>query len=396
MIKFLFILTFFYSQLVFASLVNFSKDVIESKLNRSETPLAAGATWTGSWDTDQKKPQVTFGAKTDQDGELCIDFRKTGGGTTVSTLCYSVTANINEIHSLNVGGREWRLRFENTSASDQTSFDTYAALGNFSQLTAPSNLSQGQDADAIMARTTTMEQDIAMGKRVGFILVQKFGKNNDVDTGTVPEDLWTTGGTYTGFPSERELVEVVSSSANDTAAGTGCRTVFISGLDSNFEIQTETVTLNGTTPVDSVGTYARLNRAYCVTSGSGNKNAGDITIRHTTTTANVFAQIIAGDGQTEVGCYTVPAGYTGYLKHYRYSMFDSTANRATISFFAKLANGNELIVRPQSVSTEATLSVQPYGGLVFAEMTDGCGRVTAIDNSNGQINFSFEMILVKN
>lgn len=237
--------------------------------------------------------------------------------------------------------------------------------------------------------------EINLGARNGRQLIQKFGRNPDVDTATVPEDVWHGGGVYTGFPSERELVEVVSSSAADALAGTGCQTVKIVGLDSNFDQQNEIVTLNGTTAVDSTKIYSRLNRAYCITAGSGTVNAGVITIRHTTTTANVFATIQVGIGQTEVACYTVPRGYTGVMLRGHYDMFDTVANRATVAFSVKFANGTTRIVREHSVSTEAPHDLHPIGGFIFPAKTDGCGRVMAVDNNNGSVNFSFDMVLVK-
>ena len=42
--------------------------------------------------------------------------------------------------------------------------------------------------------------------------------------------------------------------------GTGARTVLIEGLDENYDIQSETVTMDGTTNVVTTNTYIRLFR----------------------------------------------------------------------------------------------------------------------------------------
>lgn len=110
--------------------------------------------------------------------------------------------------------------------------------------------------------------------------------------------------------------EVLSSSANDTAAGTGARTIEVKGLDSSWNEFTETVTMNGVTPVALVNSSAfRINSAKVLTAGSGLTNAGNIDVR-TVTGSTVYKSIPAA-----VECvgmdfdfrYTVPAGMIGIL-----------------------------------------------------------------------------------
>lgn len=148
----------------------------------------------------------------------------------------------------------------------------------------------------------------------GYLTVNKYGRNIDIDTSTTPEDLWGGSGLYTGFPvTDSEPIEVLSSNAADAAAGTGLRTVSIQGLDQNWDRVSETLTLNGTTPVQSVNTYRRVHTMQGVTAGSGGFNAGTITIRHATTEANVFLFMQIGTNQTNCSGFTIPAGYAGYL-----------------------------------------------------------------------------------
>ena len=69
----------------------------------------------------------------------------------------------------------------------------------------------------------------------------KFGKNPDV--GNTEETIWDAGGLYS-WQSAAESLEILSSEVADAAAGTGARTVTVKGLDSNYELLSETVTLN--------------------------------------------------------------------------------------------------------------------------------------------------------
>lgn len=120
------------------------------------------------------------------------------------------------------------------------------------------------------------------------------GFNSDVDIGATPEDLF--GGTgLIPAPAIPESWEIVSSSVNDTAAGTGARTVSLRTLDGNYDEIVQTVTLNGLTPVALSGTHIRINAGVVLTAGSGLINAGTLTIR------------VAGAG-ADRGTITTPEG----------------------------------------------------------------------------------------
>jgi hypothetical protein len=136
-----------------------------------------------------------------------------------------------------------------------------------------------------------------------FQIFGKFAYNPEVN-GT-QEDIWSQGGTLTRL-SSAATASIVSTSANDTAAGTGARTMLIDGVDNNWNRITETVTLNGTTPVITTKSFLRINRMYITSSGTGQTNAGNITA---TITATIQASIVAGAGQTEKSQYAVPMGY---------------------------------------------------------------------------------------
>jgi len=85
-------------------------------------------------------------------------------------------------------------------------------------------------------------------------------------------------------------------------------------LDSTWAESVEYVVLNGATPVDTAGTdYIRSSRVRVVLAGSGLGNAGIITTRQTTTTANVFGIMIIGYNSSMVACDTVPAGKQAYI-----------------------------------------------------------------------------------
>jgi hypothetical protein len=139
--------------------------------------------------------------------------------------------------------------------------------------------------------------------------LHKFGYNGNV--GTSEEIIWTAGDGYT-YLTSAEILKVASTDVADTAAGTGARTILIEGLDENWAEQQETVTLNGTTAVDTTNTFIRVFRGYNITAGTGEVNAGVITIKNNAET-NTLAQIEIGIGQTQMAMWTVPAGHKFFL-----------------------------------------------------------------------------------
>jgi hypothetical protein len=164
--------------------------------------------------------------------------------------------------------------------------------------------------------------DVLIGQP-GFAWINKFGENTDVDSGAA-EDVWTYGGKWVA-PTTARTHAIVSASANDAAAGTGLRTVQIEGLDANYDIQTETITMNGTTNVNTANTYTRIYRMKGLTAGSGGTNAGNITATAATDNT-VTAHILAGQSQNQMAIYTIPAGKTGYMTNYHASMLRTASN----------------------------------------------------------------------
>lgn len=131
-------------------------------------------------------------------------------------------------------------------------------------------------------------------------------------TGTTAyEDLadWLT---TPSFPlvAGTETWEVVSASANDTAAGTGARSVQIHYLDSAWLPQVTNVTLDGLTPVavPAMANCKAVQWMHSLTVGSGGVTAGNIILR-TVSGAVTHERIQAGGNQSFSCRYTVPEGY---------------------------------------------------------------------------------------
>ena len=155
---------------------------------------------------------------------------------------------------------------------------------------------------------------VAKGDFTGYSNVSKFGYNPTVGSGNY-ESIWEGSNAYPWMSTDDQL-EVLSSDTDDTSAGTGARTVELQGLDSSWNVLTETVTMNGTSAVTTTGSFLRIFRARVVTAGSSGRNEGTITIRDqdtSTTRALITNPATYGNGQTLMAVYTIPAGKTGYI-----------------------------------------------------------------------------------
>ena len=133
-----------------------------------------------------------------------------------------------------------------------------------------------------------------------FQAIQKFGYNESV--GTSFESITDAGGNYTFITSAGTATATSSDTSSDNNG-----TVEIQGLDSNYDLATETLTIGGSASTTS---FIRVFRAKMVNANTGNANVGTITI--TVSSTNV-AQIQPTYGQTLMCVYTIPRKFRAYL-----------------------------------------------------------------------------------
>lgn len=236
---------------------------------------------------------------------------------------------------------------------------------------------------------------VARGQIQGHRNVTVFGFNPDVDTTQV--SVWPLQSLIT-FPAAALQMTVSSSSTNDTAAGTGARTVVVEGLDANYNEVTETVTLNGQTAVTMAASLLRVNYAYVNTAGSGNSAAGNIYIGTGIVTAGVPAtvyDIIKLDyNNTTTGSYTIPAGYTGYVSQ---GLFSTGQASGSTQVEGRLLTRGVNNIRRTAALTTLNNGVADYVfeyPLAIPEKTTV--EATAIGSANNNsVSSMFILVLVK-
>ncbi len=111
----------------------------ESTVNKTTTPLNDGQTYTGTWEYCAGYSSVVFYALTDTTVTIYLDFSPDGINVD-STLSFTNTANVNEVHRITVTRPYYRLRIANTSGVNQTTLRAGVLLGEHNPLTLGLNV----------------------------------------------------------------------------------------------------------------------------------------------------------------------------------------------------------------------------------------------------------------
>lgn len=135
------------------------------------------------------------------------------------------------------------------------------------------------------------------------------------------------------------------SSSNDTDT----QTIEVQGLDADWNLVTQEVILGGqlkkTLPTNLIRVFRVRNLSSVALAGDVYiyVQGGGETLGKPDTDSYVRAKVLAGNNQTGMAKFTIPAGYTGYLT----------------SFYASLLKGSGVT----AVAADIELYVREYGGL---------------------------------
>jgi hypothetical protein len=236
---------------------------------------------------------------------------------------------------------------------------------------------------------------IPAGVKSGYSSINKFGENNDVDSGAA-EDIWNQGGLMT-YSTIADIDTISSSQAADS------QQIEIQGLDSNYNLSTQIATLDGQNKVTISPSLIRVFRmknlsstdltgiVYCyVDSAITNGVPND--------TTKIRAIINATDNQTLMSHYTIPAGKTGFM-----SNFVTTIGRTITSVAHMHLNirefGKSFAVKASFDLDSSSTSIylrkyEPYLKIdAKSDIKFTCASVTA---NNTVITAQYDLIIVDN
>lgn len=374
--------------------------------NSTETPLSAGATFTGVAAEVSQYSIITVVVDSDQDGTLKMQFSTDGVNWDRSkNIVIDQTIGSGSPHTLEVISKYFRVVLVNGSSNQthlrlQTLFHVYKS--GFLTSSPDEVISKINDAQLSRVSNDPI-LDISRGLYADKSSIHKFGFNGTVPNGSFA-DIWAYGpsdATY-NWPTTDEAFRIrAGGNVADTAAGNGAREVTIVFLDANGDQQQESLATAGASASASTSaTGRRVLRAWVSASGVyGASNTGQILIENETS-GQILAAITAEFGQTQLSMYTVPLGYTAYLKRIHVDVSVGTNKDADVRMWQ----------RPNAYTTSAPFgakrivrqwtAVQNDNGIVFDKypafpaLTDlwmeaqGNGATTAVD-------VDYDLILVK-
>lgn len=383
----------------------------EVGFNTTTSTLGSSETFTGVLEQNDM-PEVGVSCYSDTAGTLYFDFcvdDDTSNIRTFPTSGFSVSAGVHEFHTAVKLSRFFRVRFVNGSSA-QSTFQLYTYYGeNFRLPSAPRNQPLSLDADAILTRPSFPWLDTARGLSTGIIVVEKFCHSDAIGTSWTP----VSGAEIYQTPTSAVSLEIVSSSSDDALNGSGAHEITVEGLDANWELQTVSKATNatdGTTAENLTGTWLRVFRAYVSKSGAyatsgADSHTGTITVRVQgggSTYAEISLINSFGVGQTLLGGYTIPAGYTGYF--FRKTLTVASGKTANVGFFVRdnaddISSSYDGALRIKSLVTGLT------GGAPFAPNTGNVPIgpftgpadiiVMAYGASTPEVAVEFEIFLVQ-
>ena len=224
-------------------------------------------------------------------------------------------------------------------------------------------------------------------------------KSGAVDSlGTTPATMvtvWDEGGLYPWTTFTGSGAHLFVASATDDAKMRGVA-ITIEGLDSNYDLISEVVTLDAsdtTTVKETTQNFYRVVRATVTgTNTNSIPNDYDITFKYGSSSGTTVAKILATYGATQSCTYTVPAGYQGFILGVNGSSGES--DEITTMIWSRPFNSAWSQTKTFKF-VSGTFEHNMRTPLVFDEKTDIEIRAYALVESS-RIGTEFQLLLIPN
>lgn len=256
-------------------------------------------------------------------------------------------------------------------------------------------------AEAVKASDYNLERDIFLSIPAGRVpyagVVNKFGANVSSAAGAV-EYVWDGGGTYT-FPTTATITHVRS--AVDSATTQGL-VIELQGLDANWNLTVQSATLDGTNSTTEVlltTALIRIFRIKVTDSAIADQNIWAGATGMAAVTAKAI--VTAGNNQTLMAIYTVPAGKTAYITQYYYDYVrDAVRDPDSINFRLWVqdnAKGYEpQLKHEKGIPKQGSPAPHPFKPYFKVTQKSDIYITAAPDAADAYVHAGFDLILLDN
>lgn len=256
-----------------------------------------------------------------------------------------------------------------------------------------------------LSRGLSFVDAVALGLYPNHLDFHEFGRNAVVNTTMTDISNEEAAGAVYAWPATATTLEILSDSTDDDSDGDGARTVEISGLNSDYDYKTETVTMNGTTPVTTTTVWIRTWKMEVITAGvyadsEVGSNIGTLTLRvagpgATQLTIDAANQI----GGSEAGRITIPRLYKGILEGVTLNV-DSSKTAHIFLWEREISadptaapfNGRHILLDFDGVAG-GPYSIQPNSHLIIPAKTDVWWSAIG-GGVNTPVDVDFEILMI--
>ena len=372
--------------------VTVNQDVNADPNNTSSDNLNAGATFTGTATSTLGVVGLQWSLYTTQNCTVYVDESPDGTNWDISYSFNYLASQGGRGETVQATQAYWRIRVTNIGAIATTTFRLQGVLCPVA-VPLPSSLSE---TGRLKVQNENQFIEIPRGRINGYSVVNKFGANSNVDAGAT-EEIWDGNRVYV-FPTTASITHIRTEA--DTAAMDGM-VVEIQGLDTNYDLVVQNATIDaGTSTATEVELGTPLRRVFRMKVLSSVVTTNAIWVGATGMSAATANGIIqAGNNQTLMAIYTVPAGKTGYMTQWRATVNPATGKDPTsmpIKMWAR-DNANNYAKQLKDIQglIVGTLRVpyEPY--YKFTEKTDIYFTASPVGKA-ADVSVGFDLILVDN
>jgi len=311
---------------------------------------------------------VTFPSSQTVDGTVALD------ATSLAALETITVDTVTNPVTIQDGGNS--ITVDGTVALDAASLAALETV-TVDTITNPVTIQDGGGTITVDGIMTPYLIGIAQGLVSGTSSINKFGYRESIPSSY--QTIWDGTADY-AYAAAGTVLAVADDTASDNNG-----TVEVQGLDQNYALITETLTIGGSA---SSNQFLRVFRARMITANTGSTNVDEIRIKRATTD---LAIILAGAGQTLMSLYTIPAGKTGYLIRLQGNI--DANNDALFRLISRPLN-ESFNVKGQFGVFASGFTVEYPIPLVFTEKTDL--QIVAKSQNNVGGGATFDLILKDN